>query len=140
MINGLVKLFDVPGTVVSAEHYGAGHINDTYRIATIAEGERRIDYILQRINHHIFRDVGHQQPATRLRKPHGVFSGAGAEHQAQKDEYRHVGGGHRRHLRVAQLTDHEGVDEPQGEGDEILHGNGQAQTPDLPVKGFAGLR
>lgn len=57
MINGLVKLFDVPGTVVSAEHYGAGHINDTYRIATIAEGERRIDYILQRINHHIFRDV-----------------------------------------------------------------------------------
>ena len=33
--------------------YGAGHINDTFLVTT-TEGTR---YILQRINHHIFRDV-----------------------------------------------------------------------------------
>ena len=42
------------------------------------------------------------------------------EHDAQKQEHRYVGGGDGGHGGIAQLADHEGVDEAEGEGDEIL--------------------
>ena len=44
--------FAIDGQVVAAERYGAGHINDTFRLSTDT-GTR---FILQRINRHVFRD------------------------------------------------------------------------------------
>lgn len=45
--------FQVTGTPISFERYGNGHINETYLVRTDA-GE---PYILQKINHRVFRDV-----------------------------------------------------------------------------------
>jgi Ser/Thr protein kinase RdoA (MazF antagonist) len=45
--------FSLEGTVISCEKYGCGHINVTYLVTT--DASRR--YILQKINHHVFRDV-----------------------------------------------------------------------------------
>ncbi len=54
-----------------------------------------------------------------------------AEDNADEEEDRDVGGGDGGHLGVAQAGDHEGVDEPQGKGDEILqdHGQGELKKP-----------
>lgn len=46
--------FDTVGRIVGIAPVGNGWINDTYRVRT--EGEAP-DYILQRINHRVFRDV-----------------------------------------------------------------------------------
>jgi len=45
--------FRIKGNVVYCQRYGNGHINETYLVKTDAG----YDYILQRINHLIFRDV-----------------------------------------------------------------------------------
>ena len=47
------QYFALDGTEVSCERYGSGHINETYLLRTDAPH----DYILQKINHHIFKDV-----------------------------------------------------------------------------------
>ena len=47
--------FEIKGTIEIVEPFGMGHINDTYRITTA--GNDTPDYVLQRINHAIFRDV-----------------------------------------------------------------------------------
>ena len=52
----IASKFDLRGTVLEALPYGSGHINDTYRMR-VNQGGRIIDYILQRINHHIFPNV-----------------------------------------------------------------------------------
>lgn len=49
----IVSAFQIVGAPVSCERYGSGHINETYLLRTDAPH----DYILQKINHHIFRDV-----------------------------------------------------------------------------------
>ena len=49
------KAFQWDGKMLSCEHYGNGHINETYRVVTW-EGSRK-EYILQKINHQIFKDV-----------------------------------------------------------------------------------
>jgi len=41
--------------VESIQCFGTGHINDTLRVKTIPDDSP--DYVLQRINHHIFKDV-----------------------------------------------------------------------------------
>lgn len=46
--------FNIDGTVASVTPFGSGHINDTYRIAL---AENKPQYLLQRINHLVFRDV-----------------------------------------------------------------------------------
>ncbi len=45
--------FRIKGDAVSCLRYGNGHINETYLVKTDAG----IDYILQKINHGVFRDV-----------------------------------------------------------------------------------
>ena len=45
--------FAVDGKIVSCEHYGNGHINETFLAVT----ESGRQYILQRINRHVFQDV-----------------------------------------------------------------------------------
>jgi Ser/Thr protein kinase RdoA (MazF antagonist) len=54
-IREIVSRFEIKGTVESVAPFGAGLINDTYRIVTT--GDETPDYVLQRINHSIFRDV-----------------------------------------------------------------------------------
>lgn len=49
--------FKVKGEVMCAEPYGGGHINDTYLVST-DDGSKTRKYILQRINHNVFKDVG----------------------------------------------------------------------------------
>lgn len=48
--------FAVEGEFVSAERYGAGHINDTFLLVTERGGQAH-RYILQRINSRLFTDV-----------------------------------------------------------------------------------
>ena len=51
----LVVQFAVRGDFVSAARHGSGHINDTYKVDCTLAG-RPVHYILQRINHTIFKD------------------------------------------------------------------------------------
>jgi len=51
----IVNQFNFEGNFLSAEPYGGGHINDTYIAKFAVNGSTR-SYILQRINHHVFRD------------------------------------------------------------------------------------
>ena len=54
-VSALARRFDIEGDVVDISAFGSGHINDTYRVRTDAQG--RSGYLLQRINHHVFKDV-----------------------------------------------------------------------------------
>jgi Ser/Thr protein kinase RdoA (MazF antagonist) len=47
--------FNAEGTFCSGESFGSGHIHDTFRIIT--EEKECDDYILQRINNKIFKDI-----------------------------------------------------------------------------------
>lgn len=47
--------FHIEGNITDITVFGSGHINDTYRIVTdVAGGD---SYLLQRVNHHVFKDV-----------------------------------------------------------------------------------
>jgi hypothetical protein len=46
--------FNIAGDLVSASPYGSGHINDTFA-ATFSQGGANVRYIIQRINHNIFK-------------------------------------------------------------------------------------
>lgn len=50
--------FQFEGEYVIATPYGDGHINDTYKVESIHQ-EELIHYIIQRINHLIFKEVDH---------------------------------------------------------------------------------
>ena len=52
-IPDIVSKFKIEGEITSVKPFGSGHINDTFRITT--DGAN--DYLLQRINHHVFKDV-----------------------------------------------------------------------------------
>ena len=54
-IYNLVKNFAIEGDVESTKPFGNGHINDTFFIKNT--DKNCPDYLLQRINHHIFKDV-----------------------------------------------------------------------------------
>ena len=49
----ILRIFQLAGTPVSCEDYGSGHVNVTFLVVT--DTGRR--YILQKINHHAFRNV-----------------------------------------------------------------------------------
>ena len=50
----IAREFALEGEVLSADPYGSGHINDTFKVdVRPGAGPRR--YVLQRINHHVFR-------------------------------------------------------------------------------------
>ena len=49
----IANMFDIKGNAISAEPYGCGHINDTFKVVTDS-GEK---YLLQRINTSIFKDA-----------------------------------------------------------------------------------
>lgn len=51
----IARQFQIPGEFLHAAPYGSGHINDTYA-AVFQERGARVRYILQRINHRIFKN------------------------------------------------------------------------------------
>ncbi|MEI6049032.1 MAG: aminoglycoside phosphotransferase family protein [Bacteroidota bacterium] len=58
MVYNLEEIFDyfvADGTFLSGEPYGSGHIHDTFRIETIEKDKD--DYILQRLNNKIFKNI-----------------------------------------------------------------------------------
>ncbi|HNQ82300.1 MAG TPA: aminoglycoside phosphotransferase family protein [Bacteroidales bacterium] len=50
----IAGLFNISSPAISIVRYGEGHIHDTYLVTT---GSSQPDYILQKINHKIFRDI-----------------------------------------------------------------------------------
>lgn len=54
-LNAIIEHFDTLGTVGEIRPLGNGLINDTYLVRT--QSPETPDYVLQRINHHIFTDV-----------------------------------------------------------------------------------
>lgn len=54
-VQAVARKFRIDGEFVSAELYGSGHINDTYRVV-FTQASARIRYILQRINQDIFKN------------------------------------------------------------------------------------
>lgn len=54
-LSGVAAAFQLQGGYLEAVRYGSGHINDTYAVAFSQSGTR-VRYILQRINHRIFKD------------------------------------------------------------------------------------
>lgn len=52
-VKEILHQFALSGEPITCERYGCGHINQTY-LVTVTGGRR---YLLQKINHHTFRDV-----------------------------------------------------------------------------------
>ncbi|MDR0815198.1 MAG: aminoglycoside phosphotransferase family protein [Bacteroidales bacterium] len=50
----IVSFFDIQDAIASVKPLGAGHINDSYKVLTAGYAP---DYVLQRINHAIFKNV-----------------------------------------------------------------------------------
>ena len=55
MLN-ILENFKIDGRFISYEPYGEGHINDTY-LVTYDNNNQKEQYILQKINHNIFKDI-----------------------------------------------------------------------------------
>lgn len=55
-IKNIAKNFTFKGKLIKAEPYGFGHINDTFAVTFEKEDKRKHRYILQRINHNIFKE------------------------------------------------------------------------------------
>lgn len=67
-ITEAIGLLTFEGELVSWKRYGSGHINDTFRlVCKTGEGEKH--YIIQRINHEVFKD-----PVSLMRNIEGVTS------------------------------------------------------------------
>ncbi|NQU39217.1 MAG: aminoglycoside phosphotransferase family protein [Lentisphaerae bacterium] len=52
----IVSAFEIEGQVCESMPYGSGHINDTHAV-TVNQGNTRRRYILQQINHTVFKNV-----------------------------------------------------------------------------------
>ena len=55
LLKNIVSQFAITGTVERIKPLGEGLINDTYKVVTVEATEP--DYVLQRVNHHVFPDV-----------------------------------------------------------------------------------
>ena len=54
-LKDIFELFVADGTFLNGEPYGSGHIHDTFRIETVERDKD--DYILQRLNNKIFKNI-----------------------------------------------------------------------------------
>lgn len=54
--NLIISNFNIDGKLLSCERYGEGHINETY-LAVIEDNGVKKDYILQKINSNLFKNV-----------------------------------------------------------------------------------
>lgn len=55
-MNHIIELFNIEGIVTDYKAHGGGYINDTYLVTCEKNDGSQIRYILQRINHNIFKD------------------------------------------------------------------------------------
>jgi Ser/Thr protein kinase RdoA (MazF antagonist) len=79
-LEAAARAFPLAGRLRSAAPHGSGHINDTFALQ-YEQGGQTVRYILQRINHHIFRQVPELMDNIRRVTAHvgrhGRASGAG---------------------------------------------------------------
>ncbi len=54
-IQSIIDEFDIDGSLKTFERFGGGHINETFRLFN--SNNVYPDYLLQRVNHHVFYDV-----------------------------------------------------------------------------------
>jgi hypothetical protein len=54
-VNDIIQNFCIEGNFSEAKIFGSGHINDTFLVKNTQVDQP--DYLLQRINHHVFKDV-----------------------------------------------------------------------------------
>ena len=54
-ITSIFAQFNTGTQLKAYKHFGSGHINDTILVETV--GDSNPDFVIQRINHHIFKDV-----------------------------------------------------------------------------------
>ena len=54
-LRAVANAFHIHGEFMAAAPYGSGHINDTYRVE-LNQGGTLVRYILQRINHNVFKN------------------------------------------------------------------------------------
>jgi thiamine kinase-like enzyme len=83
-VRSVTRQFPLRGEFSSAAPYGSGHINDTY-CAVFDQGGERIRYILQRINHLIFKN-----PPALMENIQRVTSHLGQKVASQSDAGRRV--------------------------------------------------
>jgi len=83
-VRAVAAQFIIHGEFVSAEPYGSGHINDTY-CARFHQAGAPVRYILQRINHNIFK-----QPAALMQNVERVTAHLAAKVAGQPDATRRV--------------------------------------------------
>ncbi len=80
----VARHFEIPGEFSSAAPYGSGHINDSYCAAFRTAG-KTARYIIQRINHHIFKN-----PVAVMENIQRVTSHLGAQVNGEPDRDRRV--------------------------------------------------
>lgn len=51
----IIRHFSIQGEAAGISAHGSGHIHDTFRVKNAVAGQP--DYLLQRINHHVFKNV-----------------------------------------------------------------------------------
>ncbi len=83
-INAVVREFQIHGEFIRAEPYGSGHINDTY-CASFIQGGAPMRYIIQRINHNIFKN-----PVSLMENIQRVTAHLGEKLDGQADFSRRV--------------------------------------------------
>jgi len=54
-LSSIIKNFKIEGTFLDAQPFGSGHIHDTFLVRTAEEAAN--DYLLQRINNYVFKNV-----------------------------------------------------------------------------------
>jgi hypothetical protein len=55
-LQAIAASFDLPGRFIDGAPHGSGHINDTFAVR-FDDGGNRVRYVLQRVNHEVFKDV-----------------------------------------------------------------------------------
>ena len=83
-VRSVTRQFPLPGEFSSAAPYGSGHINDTYCVV-FDQGGERVRYILQRINHLIFKN-----PPALMENIQRVTMHIGQKVRSQSDAGRRV--------------------------------------------------
>ena len=83
-VQDVARRFQIHGEFLGAEPYGSGHINDTY-CAAFDQGGVRVRYIIQRINHSIFKN-----PLALMENIQRVTNHLGAKSAGLPDQSRRV--------------------------------------------------
>ncbi|HEX4349028.1 MAG TPA: aminoglycoside phosphotransferase family protein, partial [Verrucomicrobiae bacterium] len=83
-VGAVARQFQIYGAFLGAKPYGSGHINDTYRM-DFDQGGTRVSYILQRINHNVFKT-----PVALMENVQRVTAHLGNRCAGQSDRSRRV--------------------------------------------------